>query len=149
MLQIFEDGPGLKMHKAAFLMSRIVEKDLQGALGLSLPQFMILMSVDHESECNQAQIAKMRGLTEAAVSRMVDTVLEKEWVTREASSTNRRVHILKLTEEGKAISQKAVAIVRANMERVFAELSEDERVTLDRIMDKILQAVYTKTSNYA
>lgn len=145
----FLDGPELKIHKAAFLMARLFEKDLQGALGLSLPQFMLLMTVMHKDKCSQAEIAKTRGLTEAAVSRMADTVLEKKWMTREENPENRREHILKLTKDGEIISQKAVEIVKANMGLVFAELTEDERVTLDRIMDKILQSVYTKTHNYA
>lgn len=149
MLKLLEELPGIKMHKAIFGIARRIETDLHGALGLSLSQFMVLMTVENKTECSQAEIAQMRGLTEAAVSRMVDTVMEKGWMTKVENPDNRRKHTLKLTSSGEEMFMKAAAIVKVNLEQIFAGLSEDERVTFDRIMDKILQAVYTKTSNYA
>ncbi len=146
---MLEGLPGIKMHKAIFGIARRIETDLHGALGLSLPQFMLLMSVENKSECSQSEIAQARGLTEAAVSRMVNTVMEKGWMTRVENPDNRRKHTLKLTLRGEEMLEKAAAVVKANLDQVFSGLSEAERVTLERIMDKILQVVYAERTTYA
>lgn len=146
---MFDELPGLKMHKAVFGIAKRVEKELQAALGLSLPQFMLLMSIKYGEKCSQAQIAKARGLTEAAVSRMMDTVLEKKLATRVENPNNRRERILELTDEGKITAGKSMKIAENVVEEIFFGLSSDERKTLDIILDKILQSIYSEKRNYA
>jgi DNA-binding MarR family transcriptional regulator len=149
MWKMFDELPGLKMHKAVFGIAKRVEKELQAALGLSLPQFMLLMSIKYGEKCSQAQIAKARGLTEAAVSRMMDTVLEKKLATRVENPNNRRERILELTDEGKITAGKSMKIAENVVEEIFFGLSSDERKTLDIILDKILQSIYSEKRNYA
>lgn len=144
-----DDIPGLKLHKAAFLMGRMVEKELVKMMDISMPQFMVLMMVGYKDVCSQAEVARMRGLTEAAISRMTDGLVERKLLNKKANPQTRREHLLELTEEGKMILEKGIVCAKGVTGEVFSKLSPDEMSTLDRLMDKILSSVYTKPEDYA
>ena len=143
ILDAFEGIPGIKLNKAAFLMGKMVEKELIGRCELTFPQFLMLVTVNFKSHCKQTEMADIGHLTEAAVSRMVENMVEKGLLSRKENPENRREHVVELTEKGKSGLKLGMKVVEQSLGKVFNKLSVSEQQELDRLLDKILLFVYT------
>jgi DNA-binding MarR family transcriptional regulator len=147
---VFEGIPGVKLHKTAVVLAKLVERELVTRTDLTFPQFMMLLMVKHGEHGKQTEMAKMGHLTEAAVSRMVETMVEKGLVTREENPKNRRERQVDLTTKGKNSLELGLKVVKESMGEVFGKLTLQEQRQLDGLLDKILKFVYTDSlNNYA
>jgi DNA-binding MarR family transcriptional regulator len=143
----FEGIPGIKLHKTAFMMAKIAEKELAARTDITFPQLMMMVMIGHKSNGKQTEMARMGHLTEAAVSRMVEGMTEKGLITRKDNPENRRENIIEMTEKGKREMASGLEIVKGCMNNIFGILSDREQKTLDSLLDKILKFVYTETGN--
>jgi len=146
---VFEGIPGVKLHKAAFLMAKRVERELVARTELTFHQFMMLVMVKHKEHCKQTEMAQMGHLTEAAISRMVGGMVEKGLVTRKENPKSRREHAVALTEKGKKSLEKGMNVAKESLGEILGILTAEEREKLDLLLDKILRFVYTKKESYA
>jgi DNA-binding MarR family transcriptional regulator len=86
--------------------------------GLTVPQFRILMRISREAE-TVSSLAEQQGVTQSAMSRMVDTLSRKGLLTRQSAPDDRRRVMLLPTARG-----------RAQFEAI-------RRLTMDRLADRI------------
>jgi DNA-binding MarR family transcriptional regulator len=140
----FQNIPAFKIHRLAWGLTRIAGKAIQDEMGMTFPHFMIMAVVNFKPECTQKSIAQKRHLTEAAISRQIEHMVDKGLITRQENSKNRREHILALTESGKEQLGRAFGIVKAKMEEKFAILNREEGRQLEQALDKLLKVVYTE-----
>lgn len=133
------------------MIAKMVEKELTARTEITFPQLIMMVMIKHKTGGKQSEMAKMGHLTEAAVSRMVEGMVEKVLVTRKENPDSRREHMLEITEKGKKEMDKGMEIVKETMKKIFGVLSSREQEMLENILDKILGFVYTgkDTKNYA
>jgi DNA-binding MarR family transcriptional regulator len=134
--------PALKIHRLSFLLEKMADQALQHELDLSFSQCMILNSLSNNPKCSQQSIAKCRDLTQAAVSRQMETLQEKKLITREDNALNRREHVLKITQKGEAILKKGMAIMSEKFESALSVLTPEEMKQLQAQCEKVLDAIY-------
>lgn len=147
---LFANLPGLKLHKTAFLVAKLVEKELVSRTELTFPQFMTMVLVDHKASCKQAEMAEMGHLTEAAVSRMVEVMVDKGLLSRKENPESRREHKVEMTDKGKKNFVLATKVVKEKMDELLDNLTDQEQDKLNELLDKILKVVYTsKVLKYA
>lgn len=65
----------------------------------SLPVLLALLGADH----SQRELAAASGVTEQTMSRVIARLERTGYVTRAASSTDARRHVVRLTPEGRAV----------------------------------------------
>jgi MarR family multiple antibiotic resistance transcriptional regulator len=131
----------LMLHKLNLGLVRKAEVELQRELAISYSQFLILAAAAHAKAASQCHVARFLNITEAAVSRQVETLVDKGWLLRTPNPANRREHILVLTPAGVTIATKARGLVAGLHHHEFAVLTAAERGELDRILVKLLDAV--------
>jgi DNA-binding MarR family transcriptional regulator len=127
-----------KLHKTAFLMDKLEDKLLQEHLHMTFSQFRVLIGIDHNSAVCQKDIANHWQMTEAAVSRQIDILIEKGLVSREPSEENKSKNILKLTEIGETQLKQAFEIIDGRYEELYQVLSPEEKDVINKALGKLL-----------
>lgn len=128
-------------HKAVFVIDKIADKILQDNLNLTYSQFRILAAIRKNPDVSQKNIADFLDMTESAVSRQMEFVVDREFVKKTENKKNRRQHVLALTTSGKDQLQKAFKTLDAKFEEVFDVINQDEREVLASAFAKLLKVV--------
>lgn len=76
---------------------------------LTVPQFRVLAAVNR-GLCHNKEIGELLGVTEAAISRMIDVLEQDGLVKKEIGKSDRRAKFLSLTNDG----QKFFNFIKSN-----------------------------------
>ncbi|MBC7538916.1 MAG: MarR family transcriptional regulator [Bacteriovorax sp.] len=98
---------------------------------LTVPQFRILASIFRGNNV-ACDIAKTQGTSQAAMSKMIDGLVAKGFVKREANVDDRRHFHLMLTSIGDAYFKKTRKHAQANLKEQISCLDERDRDDLTR-----------------
>ncbi|MGA2016747.1 MAG: MarR family transcriptional regulator [Opitutaceae bacterium] len=104
-----------------FTVLMLLSEDLGGG---SLPQ-------------TPAELAEKAGVTRATITGLVDTLERDGLVTREHDSDDRRMMRVHMTQKGHATLREVLPLHFKRMAALMAPLSEHERKTLVRLLNKI------------
>src|SRR6266566_3806824 len=85
-----------------------------------------------------ARVMTQLALTSGTISLRVDRLAKRGIVTREADPDDKRGQRVRLTAEGLRLFDKVAPLHLANEERLLSSLTHDERVTLARLLSKLL-----------
>ncbi len=120
-------------------------KELHSGLpeGLTINQFRVLffVGVGHGSS---GYLARHLGVTPAAMSKMVDVLVQAKLLSRDPSSQDRRQVVLKLTRSGQAIVKRIRLEVEKRMQSYLNELSQREQKQVSEAL-ALLQKVFSPT----
>lgn len=89
---------------------------------------------------SQAMLSDEVGLDKSALVPLVDDLEKRGWVTRTRSTTDRRRNHLAITEAGRAELDHLVEQMSQSEAKALATLSDEERATISRALDKIYYA---------
>ena len=106
-------------------------------LSLTTPQYAVLSQLEDSPGLSNAGLARRSFITPQTMNQIV-FILEKEGlIARTNHSTNQRIQQTNLTSEGKALLKKAHKIVFQIEDTLFQDLSEEEKVSLAELLEKI------------
>src|SRR5512139_1559729 len=109
---------------------------------LSVPQFRTLAFIDRKADASLSDVAEHIGLTLPSMSKIVDGLVNRKFVTRQTHPTDRRRMTLTLTTRGQTALQASRAATRACLAEELAALSDRQRDTVVQAME-ILRPVFT------
>lgn len=105
---------------------------------VSVPQWVVLRVLfDHEALALKEIVARVE-VDQGSLSRMVDRLLARGWVQREADAGDRRAVAISLTKAGRALVPKLAAAADENEAACFAGLGSRERETFLRTIHTLL-----------
>ncbi len=84
------------------------------------------------------------GVSQAAVSKMIDGMVERDWVER-LSDEDRRVTRLVLSEKGKRLNQKVHSAIEDRIDVLLKDITKEERQTLKSGL-QVLSKVFNSES---
>jgi DNA-binding MarR family transcriptional regulator len=108
-------------------------RDFFGALddaGLSFTQVKSLSLLSDADALSVSTIADELVMSLAATSRALDALVQRGDVTREEDVRDRRSRLVSITPQGRRTFEKLVAVRRAGIERLLAELDPAELESL-------------------
>jgi DNA-binding MarR family transcriptional regulator len=108
--------------------------------GLSIAEWVVLARIHDHTDSRPADLAAALNLTRGAISKILDKLESKDWISRAALETDNRVQLLTLTPGGKRILPKLTAIADRNDEAFFGALTDKERAALRHLLQKIGEA---------
>ncbi len=117
-----------------FLWQRASELDLTYA------QSQVLFYVADHAACPMGEVAKAFGVTLPAVTHIVDRLEQKQFVLRGDHPADRRVYVLELTREGKALVEELHSIRMRAVENVLVRMSADDRKRVLRGLEALVDA---------
>jgi len=108
---------GHYLHKTVFLLDKVAEQSLRKNVHIGLSQFLILLAADKQSglALSQQEIADHLGINKAAISRHVDSLVNRELLIRKASIDNRQSNTIVITDRGIQLLRKAQLVMRTTM----------------------------------
>ena len=109
--------------------------------GLTAADFRVIVTlrrVGPPYELPQARLMTQLALTSGTISLRVDRLAKRGIVTRGADPDDKRGQRVRLTAEGLRLFDKVAPLHLANEERLLSSLTHDERVTLARLLSKLL-----------
>lgn len=106
------------------------------AHGISWPQFHALYHIG-EQGIPANELARELHCNASNMTGLVDRMIENGWVYREHSARDRRVWLVKLTEEGEQLKERLFPLHRQNIERRMSCLSGEELALLAKLLRKL------------
>ena len=109
-------------------------------LDLTYAQSQVLYYVGDHPECHMGDVAKAFGVTLPAVTHIVDRLEQKQFLLRGDHPADRRVYLLELTRQGKALVQELRTMQQRGVEAVLARMSSDDRAKVIKGLEALVDA---------
>ncbi|MCZ1009104.1 MarR family winged helix-turn-helix transcriptional regulator [Streptomyces lydicus] len=113
-------------------------------LGLSNAEWEVLKALVVSGapyQLGPGELAKLLGLTPAAMTHRIDRMANEGLVTRERDETNRVRVIVALTHEGREKWLEAMRLASVFEEDLLQDLSGEERQLLGQVLTRLLRRV--------
>ncbi|HEX5117394.1 MAG TPA: MarR family winged helix-turn-helix transcriptional regulator [Pseudonocardiaceae bacterium] len=127
---------GLVLANTAKTVSRAFEATMAAAGG-SGPTWLILISLKNLPDANQRQIAAAVGIQGATLTHHLNAMEADGLIIRRREPTNRRVHQVRLTDQGEQLFHQLADAARAHDKRLRSGFSQDELTTLDELLARM------------
>jgi DNA-binding MarR family transcriptional regulator len=115
------------------------------AIGVTRPQWQVLMLLRRNDGINQGGLAELLEVEPITVGRMIDRLQEAELVERRADPTDRRTWRLHLTAKAEALIVQLRPLAEDLFDEAFVGLDQAERKQLQAMLDRIRQNLSRKT----
>ena len=115
--------------------------------GYSMPQFFLLMQVYRREHCGISDLSEHLETSNAAVSQLVDKLVQAGLLTRTEDPNDRRAKKVELSPEGSAFMELSIQERYRWVDKLADELSaEEEKKVAEalRILDETMKKVETR-----
>lgn len=134
----------LHLLRAGDEVALIIDRELADH-GITHGRFGVLMLLwqaceeEHPSGLTPAELADKAGVTRATMTGLVDTLERDHFVHRESDPEDRRMMRVVLTAKARKFLEKILPGHFRTIAEIMQPLSEAERKTLARLLNKVLQ----------
>jgi len=136
-------GPDLELHLGYWL--RRVSNHVSGEFArrlqtqrTSVAEWVVLCQVQQRPGITAGELAEALALTRGAVSKVIDKLEAKNWITGSTKPEDNRVRLFSLTRRGSRVLPELAEIADRNDQTFFDVLKADERATLRRLLSKLV-----------
>lgn len=112
----------------------------EAGFDLTPVQYGALATVNRYPGIDQVTLAGCIAYDKATIGGVVDRLIQKGYLKRDVSPSDRRARVLELTDEGRAVLEAATPIVAEVQDQSLSGLSEDEARTLLDLLKKATDA---------
>jgi DNA-binding MarR family transcriptional regulator len=113
------------------------ERPLLDAHGLTMWEYIVLSRLIRRAAPSQLVLAQAIGYDKTRLIALLDGLVQRGLVAREADPSDRRAHLVTLTEAGRELHASAQADIRAMESRVLGALDDVERSVLLTTLPKL------------
>jgi len=110
-------------------------------LNLSVSEFRCLRSFHNDSVLSVKETAARMNLTSSRLTRIIDGLVEKGFVTRNLNVDDRRVMDVALTAEGESVSKRLNKDYTELHEEILGNISPESRDAVIQALDKLSLAM--------
>lgn len=111
------------------------------ARDLSVAEWVALNQIAVGRDVNPAEIAAATGMTRGAITKVLDKLEHKKWISRRISEHDHRVQRLSLTRQGRRVLPDLTRIADHNDAQCFGTLDGTERSVLRGLLQKVAAAL--------
>jgi MarR family transcriptional regulator for hemolysin len=106
--------------------------------GVTVAEWVVLREMSGGNVATSpSAVAELTGLSRGAVSKLIERLLRKGYVTRRGSSGDRRRQEIELTPSAVALVPRLAKLADANDEAFFGVISQDERHALRQTLMRV------------
>src|SRR5229473_600218 len=109
-------------------------------LDLTYAQSQVLFYVAEHPGCHMGDVGKAFGVTLPAVTHIVDRLEQKAFLLRGDHPADRRVYVLELTRQGKALVQELHTMQMKGMEGVLQRMPAEDRQRVLKGLEALVEA---------
>jgi DNA-binding MarR family transcriptional regulator len=110
-------------------------KPLLTPLGLTYPQYVVMMALWEEDDLSVKALGEKVGLDSGTLSPLLKRLEQIQYVSRRRDAADERVVFITLTEEGRALKSRALDVLASIGDQLGCDLAEIEslRESLKRL----------------
>lgn len=112
-------------------------RQLEKQVGLTLPQILVLQTLEDSGRVSVSEIARQVSLSQATVTSVIDRLVKKDLVYRERSTTDRRKVRVILTESAKEKLREMPELLQQDFISQFDKLEGWEQKMLIASVERI------------
>ena len=132
--------------RRAFQLSSLGLDPVFAPEGVTLTQWSALVSIHFDRGNTCAELARDLAHDKGATTRIIDTLVERGWVTRQRHPEDRRVINLSLTPTGEAVARHCRMRVIDQWNHWLADWSRTDADELVRLLQKLRDTLQTQTA---
>jgi MarR family transcriptional regulator for hemolysin len=124
--------------------ARAVSRGFDDALGLSggsLPVWLVLLNLKTRRLANQRELAEAVGIREATLTHHLNAMETEGLITRRRDTTNRRIHIVEVTEAGEEAFLRLRQAAAAFDRRLCAGIGDEDLASLRGLLGRLADNV--------
>ncbi len=122
-------------------ISALIATAYSESFGIRIPEWRTIAVLGESPGLTHSQVAERTAMDKVTVSRAVRDLVQKQFVSRLTSKTDRRVVHLNLTQEGRGVYLNIVPMALGYETQVLQVLTMKERKRLDELIDKLQRGV--------
>jgi MarR family transcriptional regulator for hemolysin len=131
---------GLNLASAARVVRRAFDEAMAEAGG-SVPVWLVLLNLKIRPPANQRELAEAVGVKEATLTHHLNSMDAEGLITRQRDTTNRRIHVVELTDVGEETFLRLRTAAMAFDQRLRAGITEKEVASLEAVLDRLVRNV--------
>lgn len=105
---------------------------------ITVDQCLVLIILNKKADVSQNEVAKLIFKDNASITRIIELMVKKEYLTRKINETDRRKFSLEITEKGRNTIELLSPVINLNRQTALDGLSDTEIELLDKILYKII-----------
>lgn len=108
-------------------------------MNLTGPQFSVLEILYKENNLPLKRISEKLSVSGANITCVIDNLEKDGLVKRVPSKQDRRIIFAEITPKGRQKFEKVLPIHQNNVEKIVDLLDEEEKIYLERLLDKLIK----------
>ncbi|MFH7015434.1 MarR family winged helix-turn-helix transcriptional regulator [Flavobacterium sp. FlaQc-47] len=118
---------------------KVCQKNIQKIVSdITVDQCLVLIILNDNEKISQIEIAKLIFKDNASVTRIIELMVTKDYLTREIDELDKRKTKLIITEKGKKTVVLLTPVFKLNRQTALEGISAEEIELLDKILHKII-----------
>lgn len=135
-----EDSSGFLINRAALkLKNELLQTFKLHGYNITTEQWAVLMCLSEQEAQTQSELAEKIEKDKTNLSRILDGMEKKEFITRRPHENDRRSYRIFLTSIGEELIDKLKPLAMKSNERGLQGLSEKDKREIKRLMNTIYQ----------
>lgn len=137
-----DDSLGFIVAKTHYYMKTYFSKSIKDSdLNVTIEQWAILNAVYRNPGASQTDLAHVSFKDKTNVTRILDLLVKKGYVTRNNDTNDRRIYSITLTELGQSIFEQLIEISDNVNEMFISDLNKDDYQKLVRTLKVISNSI--------
>ncbi|WP_319824909.1 MarR family winged helix-turn-helix transcriptional regulator [Thalassovita sp.] len=134
----FHNMPGHLFRRAHQVASALFHQHMTSeGIDITPFQFAALSAINLKPGLDQASVAAWTACDRATIGGVLDRLVEKGYVIRTVSPTDRRARVLHLTDSGRETLARVNQIALTIQDEITRGLDAEERNTLVRLLKRV------------
>jgi MarR family transcriptional regulator for hemolysin len=129
---------GLALARASKSVGRAFDDALVEAGG-STPTWLVLISLKSQPLANQRALAEAVGIQGATLTHHLNAMEDAGLLTRRRDPSNRRVHLVELTDDGEALFHRLRKAATAFDRRLRTGLEDQDVAQLEQLLERLVR----------
>ncbi len=118
---------------------KVCQKNIEKLVSdITVDQCLVLIILNENEKISQIEIAKLIFKDNASVTRIIELMVKKDYLIREANEIDKRKSKLVITQKGRETIVLLTPVFKLNRKTALDGLSLDEIELLDKLLHKII-----------
>ena len=119
------------------LVSDTIARAYEALFGLSIPEWRLIAVVAETGGVTQLEVRRRTRMDKVTVSRAAAALVARGLLAREANAEDKRSHLLRLSDAGRALYRAVAPEALALEARIFAAFTPEEVASLKAMLRRI------------
>lgn len=130
--------PGHLIRRVQQVSTAIFTEECAG-FDLTSVQFAALVAIEANPDVDATRLSALIAFDRSTLGDVLERLEAKGWITRIPSPSDRRVKLLRLTQDGVAMLRRVEPAVRRVQDRILAPLAPGDRATVLRLLAQLAE----------